>query len=69
MTHLQSWVNHCKQYAKANGIKYNECLKDSKCRQMYHSQKASAKVPQPEIEFNLESINLKSKGKRKSKGN
>ena len=69
MTHLKSWVDHCKQYGKANGMKYNECLKDSKCREMYHNQKASSKVSQPEVEFNLESINLKSKGKRKSKRN
>jgi hypothetical protein len=69
MTHLQSWVNHCKEYAKANEKKYSECLKDPKCREMYHSQKGSAKVPQPEIELDLESINLKSKGKRKSKRN
>ena len=67
MTHLKSWVDHCKQYAKANGIKYNECLKDSKCREMYHSQKGSAKAPQPEVEIDLASINLKSNGKRKSK--
>ena len=67
MTHLKSWVDHCKQYAKANGIKYNECLKDSKCREMYHSQKGSAKVPQPEGEIDLTSIKLKSNGKRKSK--
>ena len=65
--HLSSWVDHCKQYAKANGIKYSECLNDSKCREMYHSLKGSAKVPQPEGEIDLTSIKLKSNGKRKSK--
>ena len=66
-SHLSSWVNHCKQYAKANGIKYNECLKDSKCREMYHGQKGSTKVSQPEVEMELASVKLKSNGKRKSK--
>ena len=38
MTHLKLLVDHCKKYAAANGKKYSECLKDSKCREMYHSQ-------------------------------
>ena len=67
MTHLKLWVDHCKKYAAANGKKYSECLKDSKCREMYHSQKGSAKVPQPEVEIDLTSINLKPNGKRKTK--
>ena len=49
--HLSSWVDHCKQYAKANGIKYSECLKNDNCRKMYHEQKGSAKAPQPEGEI------------------
>ena len=65
--HLSSWVDHCKQYAKANGIKYSECLKNDNCRKMYHNQKASSKVSQPEVQIDLESIKLKSNGKRKSK--
>ena len=65
--HLSSWVDHCKQYAKANGIKYSECLKNDNCRKMYHNQKASSKVSQPKVEIDLASINLKSNGKRKSK--
>ena len=65
--HLSSWVDHCKQYAKANGIKYSECLKNDNCRKMYHEQKGSAKAPQPEGEIDLASINLKANGKRKSK--
>jgi hypothetical protein len=51
----------------ANGKKYSECLKDDNCKKMYHSQKGSAKVPQPEGEIYLTSINLKSNGKRKTK--
>ena len=66
MTHLSSWVNHCKQYAKANEKKYSECLKDPKCREMYHKQKGSAKAPQSEVQIDLASINLKANGKRKS---
>ena len=66
MTHLSSWVNHCKQYAKDNGKKYSECLKDSKCREMYHNQKASSNVSQPEVQIDLGSIKVKSNGKRKS---
>ena len=65
--HLSSWVDHCKQYAKANGIKYSECLKNDNCRKMYHNQKATSEVSQPEGEMDLASINLKSNGKRKSK--
>ena len=65
--HLSSWVDHCKQYAKANGIKYSECLKNDNCRKMYHNQKASSKVSQPEVEIDLASINLKANEKRKSK--
>jgi hypothetical protein len=65
--HLSSWVDHIKEYATNNGKKYSECLKDPKCREMYHSKKGSAKVPQPEGEIDLTSINLKSNGKRKSK--
>ena len=50
-----------------NGRKYNECLKDPKCREMYHSKKDSTKVPQTEVEVNLELIKVKSGGKHKSK--
>ena len=64
---LSSWVDHCKQYAKANGIKYSECLKNDNCRKMYHKQKGSANAPQPEGEIDLTSIKLKANGKRKSK--
>jgi hypothetical protein len=65
MTHLKLWVDHCKQYAKDNGLKYSECLKNDNCRKMYHDKKASSKVSQPEVEVNLELIK-KSIGKRKS---
>jgi len=67
MSQAGGYILHSRNYNTL--LSNNECLKDSKCREMYHSQKGSAKVPQPEIEFNLESINSKSKGKRKSKGN
>ena len=66
-SHLSSWVDHCKQYAKENGIKYSECLKNDNCRKMYHGQKASSKLPQPQTEMELASVKLKSNGKRKSK--
>ena len=66
MTHLKAWVDHCKKYAAANGKKYSECLKDDNCKKMYHSQKASSKVSQPEVDVNLELIKVKS-DKRKSK--
>jgi len=66
MTHLKLWVDHCKKYAAANGKKYSECLKDDNCKKLYHNQKASSKVSQPEIDDNLELIKVKS-GKRKSK--
>ena len=56
--HLSSWIDHCKQFATNNGKKYSECLKDPKCREMYHGQK---------VQIDLESIKLKSNGKRKSK--
>jgi len=65
--HLKSWVDHCKQYAKDNGIKYSECLKNNHCRGMYHSQKGSAKVPQPEVEVDLELVKVKSSGKGRRK--
>jgi hypothetical protein len=65
--HLSSWVDHCKQYAKDNGKKYSECLKDPQCRKMFHDKKGSAKAPQPEGEIDLVSLNLKANGKRKSK--
>ena len=65
--HLSSWIDHCKQFATNNGKKYSECLKDPKCREMYHRQKGSAKPPHSEVQIDLESIKLKSNGKRKSK--
>ena len=65
--HLSSRVNHCKQKAKANGIKYSECLKNDNCRKMFHDKKGSANAPQPEGEIDLPSVNLKANGKRKSK--
>ena len=64
--HLSSWVDHIKEYATNNGKKYSECLRDPKCREMYHSKKGSTKV-QPEVEVNSELIKVKSNGKRKSK--
>ena len=65
--HLSSWVDHIKLYATNNGKKYSEYLKDPKCREMYHSKKGPTKVPQPEVEVNLELIKVKLNGKRKSK--
>ena len=65
--HLSSWVDHIKEYATNNGKKYSECLKDPKCREMYHSQKDSTKVPQPEVEVNLELVKVKSNGKGRRK--
>ena len=62
--HLSSWVDHCKQYAKANGIKYSECLKNDNCRKMFHDKKGSAKVPQPEDQIDLGSIKVKRKSSR-----
>ena len=61
-SHLSSWVDHVKQYAKQNGKKYSECLKDNQCREMYHKQKG-----QPKVEVDLELVKVKSSGKRKSK--
>jgi len=67
MTHLKLWVDHCKKYAAANGKKYSECLKDDNCKKMYHSKKGSTKVPQPEVEVNLELVKVKSNGKGRRK--
>ena len=64
MSHLSSWVDHCKQYAKDNGIKYSECLKDSNCRKMYHDKKGTSKVSQPEVQIDLGSIKVKRKSSR-----
>ena len=66
MTPLKAWVEHGKKQAQENGKKYSECLKDDNCKKMYHSQKASSKVSQPEVQVHLELIKVKS-GKRKSK--
>lgn len=33
------WINHVKQYAKANGIKFNEALKDKNCGAEYKRNK------------------------------
>ena len=64
MSHLSSWVDHCKQYAKDNGIKYSECLKDSNCRKMYHDKKGKSNVSQPEVQIDLGSIKVKRKSSR-----
>ena len=61
MTHLKSWVDHCKQYASTNNKKYSECLKDPNCRKMYHEQKV-----QPKVKVDLDLVS-KSIGKHKSK--
>jgi hypothetical protein len=29
------WIMHVKNYAKSNGMKYNEALKDPKCSKSY----------------------------------
>ena len=29
------WIMHCKEYAKKHNLKYNEALKDPKCRMSY----------------------------------
>ena len=62
--HLSSWVDHCKQYAKDNGKKYSECLKDPQCRKMFHDKKGSANPPQPEDQIDLGSIKVKRKSSR-----
>lgn len=36
---MSPWITHVKAYAKKHGIKYNEALKDPKCRQSYHAGK------------------------------
>ena len=32
---MNSWVSYVKEYAKKNGMKYNEALKDPKCKAGY----------------------------------
>ena len=32
---MNSWVEHCKAFAKKKGIKYNEALKDPECKASY----------------------------------
>ena len=33
------WIQHVKNFAKANGMKYNEALKSSECKNSYKEQK------------------------------
>lgn len=33
------WIEHVKAYAKKHNMKYNEALKDSKCKSQYHNSK------------------------------
>jgi hypothetical protein len=30
-----AWIEHVKKYAKDNNMKYNEALKDAKCKSSY----------------------------------
>lgn len=32
---MNSWIQHCKNFAAKKGIKYNEALKDPECKATY----------------------------------
>ena len=36
--HLQTWVNHCKQWASEHNCKYAQALKSSDCRNAYKNK-------------------------------
>ena len=36
--HLQTWVNHFKQWASAHNMKYGQALKSSECRNAYKNK-------------------------------
>ena len=33
---MNSWIEHIKQYAHQNGLKYNEALKNTECKNSYY---------------------------------
>jgi hypothetical protein len=36
---MSPWIQHVKTFAKAKGMKYNEALKSSECKNSYKKQK------------------------------
>ena len=36
--HLQTWVNHVKQWASAHNMKYGQALKSSECSNAYKNK-------------------------------
>ena len=36
--HLQTWVNHVKQWANAHNVRYGQALKSSECRNAYRNK-------------------------------
>jgi len=36
---MSPWIQHVKKFAKAKGMKYNEALKSSECKNRYKKQK------------------------------
>jgi hypothetical protein len=39
--HLQTWINHVKQWASQHNCKYGEALKNSECRNNYKNKGSS----------------------------
>lgn len=38
-----NWIDFVKNYAKQNNMKYNDALKDSKCKELYNKSKKSGR--------------------------
>ncbi len=36
---MSPWIQHVKKFAKGKGMKYNEVLKSSECKNRYKKQK------------------------------
>lgn len=60
-----AWITHVKTFAKENGLKYNEALRDPnlkvgyvKVERVKKESKSSSKMEQPMMEMNRSSINV-----------
>ena len=58
--HLQSWVNHVKQWANSHNVKYGQALKSVECRENYKKGSSGD-------ESQVEEVKPKRKYVRKSK--